>query len=300
MDIPIEIHQLILSPADFLSQIRIRCACRLFYAKLEVTNFYDIEQKYLDRLSDDVLRAYPFVTKLNANHSSNITNLNNLPKLEILSDRKYRMRDHNICSNMNLTELDIGPNTKITDINYLTQLKKLNIGDNDESFYSHKKYGIEDKGIANLNLTELNISNNRYIKNISHMTSLTKLIARGDCRIDKIPCNNLTELDISYNPNIMNINHLTKLEVLHADATIFSSYPCDWTRVKLRGDSRISDASISGLNLRILYANGNRKITNVNHMNKLEKIYTDTNYKILHDEIPNLERVITKSKFCYA
>lgn len=126
---------------------------------------------------------------------------------------------------------------------------------------------LDDNILKNYkDITKLNASHNSKIKKINHLTNLKILHARSDpydcihCGIDDnslIGLNNLIELDVSKNLNIKNINHLKKLITLYA----------------LHRYCGIGDAGIKGLNLSILFAYGNTKITpnGIKHMSNLKK-----------------------------
>jgi hypothetical protein len=191
MDIPIEIWQLCLSYAEFLVQIRLRCVCKLFHKKLEVHDFYNIDQKYLRELTDNILASYLFIKKLYAGFiTTEITNVNHMTRLEILN---------------------VYDNNKISTVNHLTRLKVLNA--------SGPVCRLADEGIKRLNLTELNASSNYRITNVNHMNQLKILNAGFFCGIDDVGISqlNLIKLDISGNGRITNINHMTNLEVLYAE-----------------------------------------------------------------------------------
>ena len=56
--------------------------------------------------------------------------------------------------NLNLVELNASHNSKITNVNHMTNLKKLDAGGSD--------CGINDAGIKNLNLVELHAWDNPH------------------------------------------------------------------------------------------------------------------------------------------
>ena len=63
--------------------------------------------------------------------------------------------------NLNLIELHISGNTKITIINRMTNLIKLS---------TRGYYGIGDKQLCGLNLIKLDANSNTKITNVNHMT----------------------------------------------------------------------------------------------------------------------------------
>jgi len=210
MDVPIEIYQLILFEADFLTQIRMRQINRILYAKLEINNFYHIEQKYSDLLSDQILAPHPFITELNARANQLITNLAHLTRLEKLDTTHSGIDDAAIKNNFALRELYASHNHKIMNVNHLTRLEKLDV---------FGRCGIDDVGISDLNLKELYATHNSKITNINHLIGLETLIISGFCGLENDGISgltNLTRLKVSNNPRITDINSLTRLKVLHA------------------------------------------------------------------------------------
>jgi len=164
MNCPIEIYQLVLSYADFLSQIRLRCVCKTFYERLEIHDFFDVDTKYLGLLSDKILRSYPFIIRLYANYNEKITNVNHLTKLEVLDASGFYcgISSHGI-SRLSLKELYVDGNPKITDLNHMTRLEILNVSRNSS---------INNMSIQKLNLMELIAANNENITNVNHMNKL--------------------------------------------------------------------------------------------------------------------------------
>ena len=195
--IPIEILQHILSLSDFIQQIRLRQVSKPFYNYLEIHDFYNINQKYLDILSDQIISNYPQITQLNAQSNPKITNVNHLKRLTKLDASGYDcgIGDSGIIY-INPIQLDSSDNHKITNIGHMIKLEKLNASD--------RNCGIDDSGISKLNLRKLNARNNQKITNVNHMTKLKKLQAGGWCGIGDsgIILVNLRELDAIHNSKI--------------------------------------------------------------------------------------------------
>jgi hypothetical protein len=78
--INLDINYLIFGFLDFLSKIRFRSISKYNYL-LEICDFYNIEEKYLDLLNDEILLNYHFITHLDASDNPNIKNINHLKKL---------------------------------------------------------------------------------------------------------------------------------------------------------------------------------------------------------------------------
>ena len=103
--------------------------------------------------------------------------------------------------------LNLAYNQKVTTLNHMTKLEKLDVSD---------KSAINDDGIKQLNLSELNASNNPKITTLNHMTKLQKLHADGDSGINNAGIRqlNLLELYAYDNQKITTVNHMTKLRKL--------------------------------------------------------------------------------------
>ena len=153
--LPIEIWQLILNSLNFKSQIIMRMVCKLFYEKLEIWNFNNIPHKYLRKLTDTILLAYPFIRYLNAAHNSRITNVNHLTDLQKLwaFGSSCGISDTGI-KNLNLIYLDADHNPKITNVNHLTNLQIL---------LARYSCGVTDDGIKDLKLIALHAYGNPEI-----------------------------------------------------------------------------------------------------------------------------------------
>lgn len=174
MDIPIEIYQLILSHSIFLSQIRLRCMCKLFHEKLEVHDFTNCD--YTKLLTDDILRNYSSIRKLYATDNTKITNVNYMCQLKILyAGGNCGIDNEGIASVTGLEVLCANFNPKITNVNHLKRLKIL---------YATYVCGIDDNGIANINLERLYASANSKITNVNHMSRLALLYAGSNCGIN--------------------------------------------------------------------------------------------------------------------
>jgi len=91
MELLIEIIQVILEFSDFLSQIRLTQLDTYLHNNLAIYDFCIIDQKFLKLLSDDILKNYKHIKKLNASHNHNITDSGiSHMKLHILSARGHK------------------------------------------------------------------------------------------------------------------------------------------------------------------------------------------------------------------
>ena len=121
----LDIFKIIFNNLDFKSQMNMISSRNYFRNHLFITDLYNIERKYLDNLTTEILKysIFSHVIKLDANNNNN----------------------------------------KITNVSFITSLKKLNAWSN---------CGIGQNGIIGLNLVELFAGNNNKITNASLMTSL--------------------------------------------------------------------------------------------------------------------------------
>src|SRR5438445_11593150 len=95
MELPIELYQEILDRSDFICQIRLTQLNKYLYKELKIYDFLNIQHKHSILLSNDVLKNYKYIIKLNTNNNPKITD----------EGIKY----------MKLHTLDAGSNSKITD-----------------------------------------------------------------------------------------------------------------------------------------------------------------------------------------
>ncbi len=145
-----------------------------------------------------------------------------------------------------IEQLNLRRNRLVTDLNFLTKLKKLNITGHE----------IRDQGIKGLNL-EILIANGSCITKLNHMTNLRKLDISFCYQFDKNGINNLNleTLSAYHTPNITDVNSMTKLK-----------------RLSVGEFCGIDDHGIKHVNLESLYMIGNTKIINIDHMTNLKKL----------------------------
>src|SRR5205085_1961745 len=133
----------------------------------QVTNLYDLDYKIIKNLNNDIIKNYPYCEKLLVNIFCRIDN-------------------EGIKNLTNLIELYATNNNKITNINHMSNLQKLD---------AYGDCGIDDNGIKNLtNLIFLNASVNPKITNINHMRHLQTLYAFVKSGINDEGIKNLTNL----------------------------------------------------------------------------------------------------------
>ena len=135
MNFPIDIYQIILLFTDFITQIRIRQLNKLFYNKLDIYDFYNINHKYLVLLDNKILRNYPFIKYLNANDNEHITDVNYLTKLEELDAHGDCRINNEGIADLNLIKINVSCNPFITNLNHMTKLKILIAWDGSEKYW---------------------------------------------------------------------------------------------------------------------------------------------------------------------
>lgn len=167
--LPIELLQIILEKCRFIDQIRLRQVCKYFCHNLKITNFCYIENKYLIKLSDNIINSYPDIKSLKIVTSSSITNkgIKYRTGLSELIDESGKIKNSGI-KLLKLTKLKIpqslfGDTSKIDDdgIKNMTTLKYL--------LLSNSK--VTDMGLKNLKLKSLFLNYNTNITNagIKHL-----------------------------------------------------------------------------------------------------------------------------------
>ncbi len=147
---PFDIWHVIFHHCDLLSQLRLFTVCSDFYQSFAIIDLYNMSEIYHKKLTNSVLQQ-----------------------------RKFNR----------LVQLDIRYNRNITDISFLTTLKKLCIGSSCK---------IDQQGIQGLDLVELNANFNETIKDISSMTNLKKLNICSPCGINQQSIRGLVINEMSF------------------------------------------------------------------------------------------------------
>src|SRR5438270_13500462 len=114
----LDIWKIILNLLDFKSQINLISLNHIFRNELKITNLYDIEEKYLKLLTDDILKMQIFnqVNSLNANNNKKITNVSMIKSLKKLNASYNCGIDQNGIVGLDLVELNAGYNGKIKNV----------------------------------------------------------------------------------------------------------------------------------------------------------------------------------------
>jgi hypothetical protein len=178
MIFPLEIFEYILNLCDFKTQIYLVSLNKFLSDNLKIIDLCHIQHKYLDLLTDKILKQQKFnqLDALNDRGNIKITNVSMISSLKILCAYSNCGIDQNGIHGLDLVELYADYNEKIIDVSMIKSLKKLCASDS---------CGIDQNGINGLDLVELNANHNNKINNVSMMKSLKKLYACGECGIDQ-------------------------------------------------------------------------------------------------------------------
>ena len=174
----LDIFKIIFNNLDFKSQMNMISSRNYFRNHLFITDLYNIERKYLDNLTTEILKysIFSHVIELNVGNNNKITNVSFMTSLKKLNAWVNCEIGQKSIIGLNKFKLVAGYNNKITNVSFMASLKILNAwGD----------CGIGQNGIIGLNLVELDVGGNNKITNVSFMTSLKKLDAGGDGGIDQ-------------------------------------------------------------------------------------------------------------------
>jgi hypothetical protein len=171
-----------------------------------LTNLTSLSIMFGNKITN--IKSLTNLTELYISTNDKITDINHLKNLHTLGMGNYLsapcycapmcgITNNGLSSLTNLTHLDIYNNSRITDINCLTNLRILNAtGD----------CGVEDNGIKKLtNLVVLHADSNEKITNVNHLINLKILHAEHTCGISNdgiSSLTNLTELYYRYNNKI--------------------------------------------------------------------------------------------------
>jgi len=153
----LDVWKIIFELLDFKSKINFISTCHYFRDNLIITDLYNIEQKYLELLSDEVLhyKIFSKVKTLNATDNKKITSVSFMKSLKILYAEDNCGIDQNGIDCLDLVELYADSNTKITNVSFMKSLKVLS---------ARYSCGIDQNGIEGLNLDKLYMILNEKIK----------------------------------------------------------------------------------------------------------------------------------------
>src|SRR5271154_6723303 len=195
---PLDIWHTIFHHCDLLSQLGLFSACSEFYHSFFITDISHIQGIYRYKLTNSVLKQKKFSRIIRLYLAST-----NISDISFLTNLK-KLRINNMISQqniqaLNLIELDIDYTVQIKDISFMTNLKKL---------YARGICGVDQQSIRGLDLIEFDASLNEKIKDVSFMTNLKELSITNNCGVDQrgIKGLNLIEFDASLNEKIKDVS----------------------------------------------------------------------------------------------
>ena len=209
--IPLDIWRIIFDILDFKSKIKLISTCKFLRQNLYIVDLYNIEKKYLEKLTTRILKYYIFrnVVSLDASDNNKINDVSFMKNLKKLNASDECGIDQNGIKELDLFELNANYNIKIKDVSFMKNLKIL---------YANGMCGINQNGIKELDLIELHVDDNKKIKDISFMKNLKILYAGEECRINQngIGELDLIELYVGNNKRIKNVSFMKNLKILDA------------------------------------------------------------------------------------
>ena len=272
----------------FKDKLSFVVSCKSFQENLFIEDI-DIRRQQIPDILDEISKHNIFknVSIISVSRQCfNIDFLRNLKNLKKISSDVFLQKDILASVGLhNLYELNITHTYWLTDVSYLTTLKKLNI----------TSTAVTQNGIRNLDLIKLNVDDCRQITDVSFMTNLKKLSAKQWCGIDQFGIRglNLIKLDVSYNNKIIDVSSMTNLKTLIAlsnEVIVQNSFRyLNLVELGIDYNSQITDIStmtnlkvlranhaspsqnsIANLDLYVYYAANNIGVIDVSHMKKLK------------------------------
>lgn len=173
-----DIIYIITNQLDFVGQKNFR-TISTNYIKYPITNL-STNVPNREKITDSILKLYPYITKLNVTDNENVTNINHLIYLRKLNaSGACRINNSGIIDLTNLTKLNISYNEKITDIDHLINLQILHAGG--------KHCRISNASFSSLtNLTEVDAGEN-YNINVDYTDKNLELILMRNYASDYEP-----------------------------------------------------------------------------------------------------------------
>ena len=203
---------------------------------IKIINLYDIPEKYLKRLDQQIIEQHKFrfVEKLNLCNNENIKNVNHMKTLKILDCcGRNNVVNQNGISELNLIAINIfdNKNIKINYMKYTLKVLEFFSFEADQFDFFLRANKLDQNGIININLIKLfEYCENKKIKNVNRMKNtrvarneqklcLLKTLESADYNgIDykSVLGLNLIKLDVNGNKKIQNINHMKEtLKILN-------------------------------------------------------------------------------------
>ena len=220
--------------------------CIKNYKKNDITDLFNINNKFLEKLDDTKLLSYKNVKYLDSSYFK-IYTLDPFIKLQKLTIKSYHKNDSHL-KHLNLEYLDVKLCERIENLNHMSNLKTLILYDNYRTTANLDKLKLESLSLSGCrvhlgdvsmltkfesdrcelyasdlknmtNLEELKIKNDVSIVDINHLAKLKKLTILYNTMMTKNGITNLTNigfLKFECFDNIINISHLYKLKQLYA------------------------------------------------------------------------------------
>jgi len=289
----IDLLQTIINNSSSADQIAVAYMDKYTYQNIYV---YIVDTTIGNKINQDILdrRMFSKLKILYCDRNQKINNLDHLSKtLEELHCNGINNNNNNIHQNTiyklnKLRVLNCDDNNKINDVNHLS--------DSLEELSCIRMCKIDQKGISKLaKLRKLDCSNNWKIKNVNHLSNTLQFL---DCSVGcDITQKGISELKIlkvlkcGGNENINNLDHLSEtLEELDCNNSSIYDYSIFFGH---RKECRINQNCISNFKrLKILNANHNQEIQNVNHLSDtLERLYCSHDCGINQKGISELNKL---------
>ena len=122
--LPIDIILRLYEFCGFKTKINFRSVNLQLYKTLNITDLKNIPCKYRNKLSNDVIKLYPYCQLLYASNNTKINCLTNLRNLRVLNaEDNSAITQETIQNLILLEELYVNGNRGISNVNHLSNLK---------------------------------------------------------------------------------------------------------------------------------------------------------------------------------
>jgi hypothetical protein len=215
--------------------------------------------------------------ELDVSRNVKITSINHMTKLQKLKATEFydSLNFHRYVCGINqeglkdvtwLLKLNANNNPKITSINHMTKLQKLD---------AEGECGIDQEGLKDVTwLLELKASQNNKITAINHMTQIQKLDASYNCGIDQDGIKDVTTLVVLFaasNSKIISVNHMVNLQKLDASCYFDVTQHTFHNRHGIWRNCGITQDGVKDLTTILqLDVSNNSGIISVNHMIRVQ------------------------------
>ena len=205
--LPFDIIREVTRYLKFKDLVEFMKTCKLAN-RVEITNLLDIPEKYYNNLSPKYLVGKEMVHSLRAGEKLQLDSFEALPRLKNLFVSNFHINDQAIKC-LDLEQLSISGQSKISRIGHMTNLKHLRLGNHVTP--------ISGRELRKLNLVTF-VTNWSAHEEFKHMTNLRKLEFRS-CQVlsKNLIGLNLTKLICYYNAYELDIPHMPNLRKLYCD-----------------------------------------------------------------------------------